>query len=134
MTMSETKREAAHGLDRVTCFQGENAIMSSPSMPAASSPHRPGTGKGEGPLCLEESNVASLTAFRAVPPHAVFEQIAAAASVAERLQERGRAVRFFLGAPGERPRVELHDAHGHVLDTLSATEAVELAAGMPLSV
>jgi hypothetical protein len=101
--------------------------MSSPSMPTASSP------KGEGPLCLEGSNVASLTAFRAVPPQAVFEQIAAAASVAELMQQRGRTVRFFLGTPSERPRIELQDAYDRVLSTLSATEAVELAAGMSLS-
>lgn len=95
--------------------------MSSPSMPA------------EGPLRLDGSNVASFNAFRAVPPQAVFEQIAAAARVAELLSERGRKVRFFLGAPGERPTIELHDAHERVLSTLSATEAVELAAGISLS-
>jgi len=95
--------------------------MSSPSMPA------------DGPLCLESSNVTSFTALRAVPPQVVLDQLAAAARIAELLHESGRKLRFFEGAHGERTRIELHDSDDQLVSTMSASDAVELAAGMPLS-
>jgi hypothetical protein len=140
--MSVTKREAAQGLDRVTCFQGENATMHSPILPVRglSDPSTAGSFAGGAAGVddlLAELNAGegalSLAVARIGPPLEVLEQIAAAGEAEQRLRAEGQQVRFVAPAPGERAHVEIQDADGAVMQTLSLTEAMALAAGRQLA-
>jgi hypothetical protein len=71
----------------------------------------------------------NIDAARGGPPPEVLDQIAAAAAVADELRDNGYQMRFFPGAPGERVRIELHDADGQAVSTLSCAEAIEMASG-----
>jgi hypothetical protein len=82
-------------------------------------------------LAVSEDSLA-LYASRGGPPPEVFEQIAAAGAIDERLRESGHQLRFSTAAPGERTRIEIHDPEGNAVRTLSTAEALELAAGKPL--
>jgi len=77
-------------------------------------------------LAASEAMLAPV-ASRGAPPPEVFDQIAAAGRIHERLRESGHQLRFFADAAGERPRIEIHDGEGNAVRTLSATEAFELA-------
>jgi hypothetical protein len=138
--MSVTKREAAHGVDRVTRFQGENAYMSSPILPIQGP---------SGPRCADcattvaddvddlltqlnaDGRALSIAVVRVGPPAEVLEQIAAAGAIERRMRAAGERVRFVPSAPGERTQAEIHDRDGSVRP-LTLTEACELAAGRPL--
>jgi hypothetical protein len=138
--MSVTKREAAHGVDRVTRFQGENAHMSSPILPIQGP---------SGPRCADcattvaddvddlltqlnsDGRALSIAVVRVGPPAEVLEQIAAAGAIEQRMRAAGQRVRFVPAAPGERTQAEIHDRDGSVRP-LTLSEACELAAGRPL--
>lgn len=60
------------------------------------------------------------------PPPEVLDQIEAAGRISRRLDESGHAVRFSEGSGG-RIAVELHDREGHVVRSMSISEALELA-------
>lgn len=72
----------------------------------------------------------SLSVARGGPPLEVLDQILAAGEVAEELRESGYELRFLRSARG-RTRIELHDAAGSTVSTLSTAEAVELAVAWP---
>jgi len=138
MTISETKREAAHGLDRVTRFQGENATMNSPILPAHGVLGAPsciaaqtGPADLEALLAVVDGLPTTIEAARGGPPPAVLEQMAAANEIELRLRASGRALRFGADSPGRRTTIELIDEQGATLRTLSVGEAVALAAGEP---
>jgi hypothetical protein len=73
----------------------------------------------------------ALAASRGGPPHEVLEQIALAGTIDERLRASGQQLRFTLAEGGRRTRIEMHDREGNVVRTLSAAEALEMAAGRP---
>jgi hypothetical protein len=137
----ERKREAAHGLDRVTTFSGRKRHMSSPLLPIEGhlSPSTTDTQAvagaedtgsflgGETPLDTALDVVAS----RGGPPPYVLEQIAAAGRIDEELRDGGHQLRFLTAEDG-RTRIELQDRDGNPHRTLSVAEALELAAGRPL--
>ena len=138
--MSVTKREAAHGVDRVTRFQGENAHMSSPILPieGPSGPRFAGcaaTVAGDVDDFLAELNAGgralSIAVVRMGPPPEVLEQIAAAATIERRMRAAGQRVSFVAPAvAGGRAQAEIHDRDGSVRP-LTLTEAFELAAARP---
>jgi len=82
-------------------------------------------------LAASESTFA-LAVSRGGPPPEVLEQIAAAGTIDEQLRASGHQLRFTSAEPGGRTRIEIHDRAGNAVRTLSAAEAVELAAGKPL--
>lgn len=135
--MNVTKREAAHGLDRVTRFQGENANMNSPILPVGGPSGPPTTGSattvaGDVDDLLTDTSaggrVLSISAARMGPPQEVLEQIAVASAIERRMRAHGRRVRFLPAGSDGRIRVEIHDRCGGVR-CLTLTEAFELAAG-----
>lgn len=75
----------------------------------------------------------TLIASRGGPPPELLEQIAVAGAIEEQLRESGQHLRFSLAATGERTRIELIDQDGNAMRSLSTAEALELAAGKPLS-
>jgi hypothetical protein len=138
--MSVTKREAAHGVDRVTRFQGENAHMSSPILPIEdpSGPRFAGCAApvvGDVDDLLTQLNAngraLSIAVVRVGPPREVLEQVATAAAIERRMRAAGQRVRFLPAGPGGRTQVEIHDRDGSVR-SLTLTEAFELATGRPL--
>ncbi len=137
MTMSESKREAAHGLDRVTRFQGENATMNSPFLPlhgAASTTScipAPAAADDVAALLAATDAMPAIEATRGGPPPAVLEQIAAAAGIEQALSASGRAVRFHTGLDGARTTIELSE-EGAASLALSVGQAAALAAGESL--
>ncbi len=137
--MSVTKREAAHGVDRVTRFQGENAHMSSPILPieGPSGPRFAGcaaTVAGDVDDFLAELNAGgralSIAVVRMGPPPEVLEQIAAAATIEQRMRAAGLRVSFAPAVAGGRAQAEIHDRDGFAR-SLTLTEAFELAAARP---
>lgn len=152
--MIETKREAAQGTGRVLRFQGENAIMSSPILPAqglsgpsvqntpASKQPTPGardadTAIGDVGAFIDQlaAGVSALSVQdeRDGPPPEVLDQIIAAGRIGEQLREAGQELRFFPAVDGGRVHIEVHDRDGNKLGTLSPAAALELAAGSPLN-
>ena len=68
----------------------------------------------------------------ACPPPEVLEAIARAHEAYERLEASGRHVRFDLNETSRRLAMELTDASGTPLRSLSARAVLELAAGATL--
>lgn len=68
----------------------------------------------------------------ASPPPEVHDAIAVAAQAAERLTQSGRALRFDTDGVG-RVTVQVTDASGTVLHTISGVQALAIASGAPLS-
>jgi hypothetical protein len=139
---NERKREAAHGLGRKTPFSGRKRHMSSPILPITDFPGRPTdtpsvTNSAEDIGALVSALSASeptprLVASRGGPPPELLEQIAAAGRIEEQLRESGYQLRFSGAAMGQRMKIELVDRDGNAMRSLSAAEALELAAGKPL--
>ena len=67
------------------------------------------------------------------PPPEVLEEIAAAGRTNEELRASGRRVCFTQDEHGGRIGIELRGSEGKMLRELSITEALDLAAGKPLS-
>jgi hypothetical protein len=66
---------------------------------------------------------------RGGPTPEVLAQMAAAGLISERMRSDGQSLRFSTPQPGERVRIELADAAGNTVRSVSATDAIELAAG-----
>jgi hypothetical protein len=66
------------------------------------------------------------------PPAEVLEEIAAAGRTNEELRAEGRQVRFIQDENGQIT-IELRGPQGELLRKLSVAEALDLAAGKPLS-
>jgi hypothetical protein len=138
---SERKREAAHGLVRVTTFSGRKRHMSSPILPiegnlSPSITETPADTSAEHIGAFASGLAAGSTpldvvASRGGPPPYVLEQIAAAASIDEELRDSGHQVRFSTAEDGSRS-IELQDRDGNPVRALSIAEALEVAAGKPL--
>jgi hypothetical protein len=113
--------------------------MSSPILPIQGPPdlsrETPSAGSDAADISTFVSELASSEAMlapaasRGAPPPEVFDQIAAAGRIHERLRESGQQLRFIAAAPGEPTQIEIHDGEGNVVRTLSTVEAFELAAG-----
>lgn len=68
----------------------------------------------------------------ASPPEEVLEQMAHADAINSRLRGRGYQISFALSADARCLQIELRDVSGALLRTLSAEEAVGIAAGGPV--
>jgi methanogenic corrinoid protein MtbC1 len=99
--------------------------------PSAARPSGPAKGAIAEELARSEGS-RTVGLIRSSPPEEVLEQMARADAIHEALRERGYRVGFALSADGASLRIELRDRSGELLQTLSADEAVELAAGRPL--
>jgi hypothetical protein len=100
--MDKSKSQAAHGWDRCECFQEEYS-MSSPPQDSMSS-----------------------------PPQEVLEQMSQATRAYDALHAQGRELHFAHDEASGRIEIEVRDAGGHVLRTISPSEALRVAAGKPL--
>jgi hypothetical protein len=103
--------------------------VSSPT-PSFTDPARAVTG----PLASELAHAegARIEITRSSPPEEVLEQMAHADAINDRLRERGYQIGFALSRDATCLQIELRDSGGTLLRTLSAEEAVEIAAGRPL--
>ena len=111
--------------------------MSSPILPIQG-PSGPSRGTTPPPADHVRDFVAAMTAgerppmvaaARGGPTPEVLAQMAAAGLIGEQLRESGHSLRFSTPRPGERVRIELADSAGNTVRSVSASEAVELAAG-----
>ncbi|HUB73324.1 MAG TPA: hypothetical protein VL979_04725 [Solirubrobacteraceae bacterium] len=84
--------------------------------------------RGACALARDAVGAPRIEASRGGPPPEVALEIAAACAIAEQLSACGYEMRFFPAEPGERARIEIHDRDGNSLCTLSAAEAVQMAA------
>ena len=74
----------------------------------------------------------SFDTFPSAPPQAVLDEMAGAARVHDALHAQGRELRFARDEASGRVAVEVRDAGGSVLRTLSLAQALDVAAGKPL--
>jgi hypothetical protein len=137
--MDKSKSEAAHGRVRKECFQEEYG-MSSPIPPtegsitvrsasAASAARRTGAPFS---LAAPAQSAVSLNTFPSSPPQEVLDEMASAARVHDTLSAQGRELHFAHDPQSGRMTIEVRDSGGHVLRTISPSEALEVAAGKPL--
>ncbi len=63
------------------------------------------------------------------PPAEVLEQMARADAINARLRASGRQLVFALSGDGRSLQIELRDTAGNLLRTLTAAEALDIAAG-----
>ncbi len=75
---------------------------------------------------------ASLDTFPSSPPQGVLDEMAGAARVHDALRAQGRELRFAHDGQSGRMRIEVRDAAGAVLRTISPAQALAVAAGKPL--
>jgi hypothetical protein len=137
--MDKSKSEAAQGRDRRECTQEEYG-MSSP-IPPTQGPITMRAAQGAGDArrpCAARSASApmtpsvSLRTFPSGPPPEVLDEMASAARVHDALRAQGRELHFAHDAGSGRMTVQVRDSSGHVLRTISPSEALEVAAGKPL--
>jgi hypothetical protein len=137
--MDKSKSEAAQGRDRRECTQEEYG-MSSPIPPMQGSiTTRAAHGAG-GARRPDATSAAfpplapsvSLRTFPSGPPQEVLDEMASAARVHDALRAQGRELHFAHDSASGRMTVEVRDSSGHVLRTISPSEALEVAAGKPL--
>lgn len=106
-------------------FQGPSGTTATPSIAAARGARgAPPTGaatKSEAPV--------SLDTLPSTPPPEVVSQIETAGANYEKLRSEGYEVRYAHDEQSRKTTVELRDAAGVVVKTLSPAEAVELAMG-----
>ncbi len=74
----------------------------------------------------------SLQTFPSSPPQTVLDEMASAARVHDTLRAQGRELHFAHDSGSGRMTIEVRDSGGHVLRTISPSEALEVAAGKPL--
>jgi hypothetical protein len=67
-----------------------------------------------------------------IPPPEVLDEMANAATAHERLCARERELHFEHDPQSGRISIEVRDGAGHVLRTLTPSEALDVAAGKPL--
>jgi uncharacterized FlaG/YvyC family protein len=138
--MDKSKSEAAQGRDRKECFQEEYG-MSSPIPPTQQgsitvhAAQSAGVARRADAANLETSAVrpsVSVQTFPSSPPQSVLDEMASAARVHDTLRAQGRELHFAHDAQSGRMTIEVRDNGGHVLRTISPSEALEVAAGKPL--
>jgi len=66
---------------------------------------------------------------RGGPPAELLDQMARADEINVRLRRQGREIAFAMSSDGRSLQIELRDAAGCVLRTLSLSEAIDLAEG-----
>jgi hypothetical protein len=137
--MRKHKSEAAHGWVREECLQEEDTSMSSPISPlqnsAAGTPVHGSTAAERAPASSFASALdcsVALDAIPSSPPPEVLDQMASAARTYERLSAQGRELHFAREQSGGRMTIEVRDRSGNVLQQLSPSQALEVAAGAPL--
>lgn len=106
-------------------FQGPTGTPAAPSISAARGAN--GT-KPAGAASGSEAPV-SLDTLPSTPPPEVVSQIETAGASYEKLRSEGYEVRYAHDEQSRKTTVELRDAAGVVVKTLSPAEAVELAMG-----
>jgi hypothetical protein len=134
--MKKPKSHAAQGPDRRRCFQEKHG-MSSPIPPLdgsralgpASATARATAGTSIAPTAPVSS--ISLETIPSSPPPEVLAQIALAAQTYDGLGARGYDLHFAHDPASGRTNIEVRDASGALLRTLSPTEAIDLAAEGP---
>jgi hypothetical protein len=137
--MDKSKSEAAQGRDRRECTQEEYG-MSSPILPTQGSITTRAAQGADGARRPEAASSAaapmapsvSLRTFPSSPPPEVLDEMASAARVHDALRAQGRELHFAHDAGSGRMTVQVRDSSGHVLRTISPSEALEVAAGKPL--
>ncbi len=107
--------------------QAPNRIASGPP-PSADGARRTGVSF---PLAPAQS-AATLETFPSSPPAEVLDQMAGAARAHDALTAQGRELHFAHDGTSGRIEIEVRDAEGNVLRTLSPSEALQVAAGKPL--
>lgn len=85
-----------------------------------------------GPAFAPLAPSVSLRTFPSGPPPEVLEEMASAARAHDALRAQGRELHFAHDAGSGRMTVQVRDNSGHVLRTISPSEALEVAAGKPL--
>lgn len=75
----------------------------------------------------------SVDTFPSSPPPEVLDQIAATAQAYENLRSQGHELHFTHDEQSGRARIELRDRDGNTVRAVSASEALEIAAGKPLA-
>jgi hypothetical protein len=84
-------------------------------------------------LATSERSLASEAAQGGPPPAEVIDQIAAAGRIEEQLRENGNQLRFSVSAGrGPRVTIELLNTETNTVRSMSAVEAIQIAAGGPL--
>jgi hypothetical protein len=74
-------------------------------------------------------DAVTVDAIPASPPPEVWDAMAVAHAAGDRLATSGRGLSFRTDERTRRLVIELHDVHGNVLDTLSPSGALDIAAG-----
>jgi hypothetical protein len=137
--MDKSKSEAAQGRTRKECFQEEYG-MSSPIPPTEGSitlraAHGVGAARrtsAPSPTASPGEFPVSLDTFPSSPPREVLDEMAGAARMYDTLRAQGRELHFAHDSQSGRMRIEVRDGGGHVLRTISPSEALDVAAGKPL--
>jgi hypothetical protein len=140
--MKKPKSETAQGRDRKECFQEETGMSSPIAAPQGSNPVRPVAEiRAAGPLAgaqstqpsqASQSPAVSLQTLPSSPPPEVLDQMASAAQRYDELTAQGRELRFARDEQSGRTRIEVRDRGGHLVKTLSPSQALDVAAGGPL--
>jgi hypothetical protein len=143
ITMDKSaKRAATQGGVHAECFQEENG-MSTPIQPTQGSPalgsaqSAPSTRRTGAAFTLPPSSGAAMAldsfdTLPSSPPQEVLDEMAGAARVHDALHAQGRELHFAHDGQNGRMTIEVRDAGGKVLRTLSPAEALDVAAGKPL--
>jgi hypothetical protein len=84
------------------------------------------------PEPVEGSEAVTIDTFPATPPPEVHEAISVAARASQSLADRGQHLHFTLNPSTGSLTVELQDANGNHLSTLTPTEVLAVAAGEDL--
>jgi hypothetical protein len=117
-------RRTAAGL--ATTLGGSSALGGSAAVPGSSAL---GSSAMAGASAVVHD---SFDTFPSSPPQAVLDEMAGAARVHDALHARGRELRFARDEASGRVAVEVRDAGGSVLRTLSLAQALDVAAGKSL--
>jgi hypothetical protein len=119
MPAREPSSEPAPLQGEPTAFQGDPAPLQGEPTPLQDEP-------------AVDHRALSDEQIEAGPPHEVLDQIEAAGRISRRLHESGQEMRFTL-EQGGRVRIELQNREGKTVRSLLAAEALDIAAGKPLS-
>jgi hypothetical protein len=136
--MRKPKSKAAHGWSREECFQEENSMSSPVTPPERAAAMQPVLAIKAARFsaaragAIAPSGAVSLQTLPSGPPSEVLEEMAHAAQIHAALSSQGRELRFARDEQSGRTRIEVRDRSGHVLKTISPSQALALAAGAPL--
>jgi hypothetical protein len=93
---------------------------------------RTGAAPAKAPSGSPAASLDTLDTFPSSPPQGVLDEMASAARVHDALRAQGRELRFAHDGQSGRMRIEVRDAAGAVLRTISPAQALDMAAGKPL--